>query len=1005
MTAVSKVSGSHCLEALRAAKIVEGVVGNAWAADPEGRLTYVTPAALSFLGVTLDDLNAEAGGSQPFCWKRVVHPEDQAAAEAEWRRCLQTGDHYNIEYRLLHATGAFGWSRCSGQPLRNAEGRIIGWYGAVIDRDRASAIPEPAAMFAGENHDILQGAPAEELVHPHDRQAVAQARARAFWSGIPQIIRYRMRRPDGDYQPAEFRAEPGYDVSVDVDPLEITPDETWTTADFLGETVEAVRAAKVVEMLHGAAFAFDAAGKFTYATPIAQTSIAMTLEDLNRPLGDRTFVEGGDFGWKLGVHPDDYEGAAQHLRRCMRTGEPFNYEYRVLRAGGQYVWHRFAIRPTQDSQGRITGWYGIGFDIDAYKKTEEALRERARELSQLVDMIPSHVWRLTADGKPTFTNKHMQDYLGMDVADSDGPGASGLKSLINSVHPDDASEFERALHNSLATGQPFGLRYRLRRADGAFHWMSSRADPLRDSGGRIVQWYGLCHDIDNQVKAEEALRRSEEELRQLIDAVPALIWCMTPEGIPCYLNKRVTDVTGVSMEDMIAPDGSRSLFIVHPDDREATDEALTRAFETGVPFVGRYRQRRSNGLHRWVESRAEPLRDESGAIVRWYGVSVDIEDMMNAQEALRERERELWQLVETLPAMIDCAAPNGEPIYRSQQLRQFLGYELEDLDGSGKSRLAGTLDASVHPDDLAGVKERYANSLATGEPYLRKHRLKRYDGQYSWVETRAAAMRNEAGEIVQWNLICLDIDGEVRAQADLRLAQEKMARASQAASLAELSASIAHEVNQPLAAVVANSHACQRWLNSAPPNLDRAQRTVDRIIRDANAAADVVSRIRALFKRSSDARTPASLGDIANEAASLMTEEAQRRRVRLNVEIENGLPQVALDRIQVQQVLINLIRNGMEAMDNCSGDASIVVRVSRNEGALCTEVSDVGAGIDSPERVFEPFYTTKDNGMGMGLAICRSIIESHGGRLWAEKNQPCGSKFVFTVPVFEKAAP
>ena len=142
--------------------------------------------------------------------------------------------------------------------------------------------------------------------------------------------------------------------------------------------------------------------------------------------------------------------------------------------------------------------------------------------------------------------------------------------------------------------------------------------------------------------------------------------------------------------------------------------------------------------------------------------------------------------------MIDCAAPDGEPVYRNPQLRDFLGYKLEELDGTGKSRLAGTLDAGVHPDEVAGVKEKYAHSLATGEPYARRHRLRRFDGEYRWVETRAAPMRNAEGEIIQWNVICLDIDGEVRAQDELRLAQEGLARASQAASLAELSASIAH---------------------------------------------------------------------------------------------------------------------------------------------------------------------------------------------------------------------
>ena len=416
-----------------------------------------------------------------------------------------------------------------------------------------------------------------------------------------------------------------------------------------------------------------------------------------------------------------------------------------------------------------------------------------------------------------------------------------------------------------------------------------------------------------------------------------------------------------------------------------------------------YRLRRADGVYRWMSGRAEPMRDQSGRIVQWYGLAHDIDDQVHVEEALRERERALRRLVETLPVMIDCAAPDGEPIYRSRQLREFLGYELEELDRTGKSRLAGTLDAGVHPDDLAVVKENYARSLFTGEPYAGKHRLRRFDGEYHWVDTRAAPMRNDEGVIVQWNVTCLDIDGEVRAQEELRLARERLARAAQAASLAELSASIAHEVNQPLAAVVANSHACQRWLTVEPPNLERAQKTVERIIRDANAAGDVVSRIRALFKQSTKTRKNTAVGSVITEVRNLMAEEVSRHNVHLDVELESDLPLVTLDRVQIQQVLINLIRNGLEAMDNSTSDRLLRIFVRRTGDVVQTEISDRGSGLETPEKVFEPFFTTKEHGMGMGLAICRSIVESHGGRLWPEKGEPRGTTFIFTLPVEAKA--
>jgi C4-dicarboxylate-specific signal transduction histidine kinase len=259
---------------------------------------------------------------------------------------------------------------------------------------------------------------------------------------------------------------------------------------------------------------------------------------------------------------------------------------------------------------------------------------------------------------------------------------------------------------------------------------------------------------------------------------------------------------------------------------------------------------------------------------------------------------------------------------------------------------------------------------------------------------------------VQWYAVSLDIEDEKLAQEALRQASVKLAQAAQAASLAELSASIAHEVNQPLAAIVANSHACQRWLSAEPPNLERAKITVERVIRDANSAADVVGRIRALFKQSSEpSSSKAALSSVITEVRGLMAEEASRRRVRMEIDVDGDLPLAAFDRVQVQQVLINLIRNGMEAMESAIGDRVLAMRAYRIGDLIQTEISDRGQGVKFPDKIFEPFFTTKESGMGMGLAICRSIIESHGGRLWAEKNEPHGATFVFTLPIEVETAP
>jgi PAS domain S-box-containing protein len=793
-------------------------------------------------------------------------------------------------------------------------------------------------------------------------------------------------------------------LAGDADAMVSRPCDHRAAAKSLRTTGAAVKAAEVIEGLHGKAWAFDADGKFTYVTPTAQVEIGMGLEDLNRRLGKCEFIDGGEVGWMRGVHPDDVDRAASTLRHCLKTGEPWNIECRMLRATGHYVWHRIAARPTRDDESRITGWFGTSIDIDVYKKTEAALRAREQHLEQLIDTVPAMIWSMTAEGNPAYLNRRMMEVTGATLETVMAP--DGSLSLKKMIHPSFIDLAEQTFGQSVRTGAPYGIKYLQRRADGSYRWTETRAEALRDEAGRIVRWYGVSVDIHDLITTQTELHLRKQELTRLVDLVPSHIWRLTPAGEPNFFNRRFIDFLGLDEGDLETPQTERYAAAlraaIHPEDDARLWAELKHCLRTGQSFSMRYRLRRHDGVYRWMDGRAEPLRDEDGAIIQWHGLSHDIDDQLRGEEALRESERSLRQLVETLPALIYCAAPNGEPIYRSEKLQEFLGFGLGDKDEEGKTCLAGALEAVIHPDDLLDVQERYAHSLATGSPYAMKHRLRRADGAFRWVETRTVAMRNAEGEIVQWNGICFEIEDQVRAQEALTLTQERLARAAQAASLAELSASIAHEVNQPLAAVVANSHACQRWLNLDPPNLERAQKTVGRIIRDANSAADVVGRVRALFRQTVEARSLWQLDTILHEARELMLEEAARRRIRIEVDIEPGLPPLALDRVQIQQVLVNLIRNGIEAMEPTQRGA-LHIRSMRAGDLIRTEVRDTGVGIGAPEKVFEPFFSTKSDGMGMGLAISRTIIESHGGRLWAEDNQPSGATVIFTLPAEAKA--
>ncbi|MDH2383693.1 PAS domain-containing sensor histidine kinase [Bradyrhizobium sp. CER78] len=506
---------------------------------------------------------------------------------------------------------------------------------------------------------------------------------------------------------------------------------------------------------------------------------------------------------------------------------------------------------------------------------------------------------------------------------------------------------------------------------------------------------GICSGRRRAMRAGKA-----EQALRIIESMPALAWSTDARGKFLYMSRRIRTLTGLSKKEL-SPLG-RDTFgvrnVVHPDDYDRLLAAWQHSLATGDYYDLEHRIALADGVYRWFRNFASAERDQDGRIAAWYGTTIDVDDEKQAEAALLEREQQLSRLVDSVPGLIWSLAPDGEPTYFNKQMVQFTGLSIDQLDNLDTGRLAATVETIVHPDDAAVVTDAVRSAIATGEPFSLKHRLRRSDGVHRWVEARATPMRNAEGVVVQWYGVCLDIEDQVQAQDELRRTRDTLGRASQAASLAELSASIAHEVNQPLAAIVANSHACQRWLAADVPNVERAQVIVTRIIRDANAAANVVSRIRALFKQSTQEKRRATLGEIIAEARDLMIDAARQSGVSVAMQIEAGLPAVVCDRIQIQQVLINLIRNAIEAMEGLGDAKSLAIRARRSGGSVRIEISDRGPGVQSPDRIFEAFVTTKTDGMGMGLAICRSIVETHGGRLWTKTGPAGETTFTFTLP-------
>jgi hypothetical protein len=325
--------------------------------------------------------------------------------------------------------------------------------------------------------------------------------------------------------------------------------------------------------------------------------------------------------------------------------------------------------------------------------------------------------------------------------------------------------------------------------------------------------------------------------------------------------------------------------------------------------------------------------------------------------------------------------------------------EEEKALAEGYHGLRGAVNtSSIYADDWDALMD-YEGAVSDAIRDRRILMLCGYDAQRCQATGVLEAVRTHQHALhrrdVNW-----EIDSLVREES-LRTMRSRLEHATQLATVAELSAAIAHEINQPLAAVAANAEACHRWLCAVPPNLERARLAAERIGRDAHSASDVVNRVRALFKHSAQAMRPLNLNEVIEEVRQLMLEEVSAGGVSIETDMEGDLPRTPADRVQMLQVMVNLVRNGIEAMEATIDVPKLLSIRSRREGIdhVRVEVCDYGSGLKDPENAFKPFFTTKTTGMGMGLAICRSIIEAHQGRLWAAQNDGRGATFCFTLPI------
>ena len=692
--------------------------------------------------------------------------------------------------------------------------------------------------------------------------------------------------------------------------------------------------------------------------------------------------------WKNYVHPDDLEKLVNIGIEYVASGIPIESRARLRRFDGEYRWFLFRPAPVHDEAGNRVAWYGTITDIEELKQAEDALAASERSLNLTINTVPALVWSARTDGTAEFFNQHYLDYIGFTSEQAQGWGWAAA------VHPDDLNGLAAAWQAIMASGESGKAEARLRRRDGEYRWFLFRASPLRDGSKRVVKWFGVNTDVEDIKRAEEKAAEAERELQRTIDNIPVMVATYGADGSRISINKQIQEYTGhFSAEEWREE--------IHPDDVELGESTWRACVSRGEPFELEYRMRRADGLYRWMMRRRVPAYDEAGRLTKWYGIGYEIEDRKHAEDAITARERDLKLIIDTIPALAWSASADGTADFLNQHYLDYLGYTSEQAQGRGWR-------AALHPDDLNGLVATWQAVMASGKVGETEARLRRFDGQYRWFLLRANPLRDESGNIIKWYGLNTDIEDRKRADEALHAARTELAHMSRVMSLGALTASIAHEVNQPLSGIITNANTCLRMLGADPPNVEGARETARRTLRDGNRASEVVTRLRALFSKREPKFEPIDLNDATAEVIALSLNTLQTNRVILNTDLANDLPVIAGDRVQLQQVIFNLVQNATDAMTAVDDrPRRLVIGTKRDEGG-CVRLSieDAGVGLDpgTVDRLFESFYTTKRDGMGMGLSVSRSIIENHNGRLWAEPNEGPGATFFFAVPPLTEEA-
>jgi PAS domain S-box-containing protein len=649
-------------------------------------------------------------------------------------------------------------------------------------------------------------------------------------------------------------------------------------------------------------------------------------------------------------------------------------------------WYENYVYPTKE--GLSVYWR----DITDRKRAEEALRaseERFRRYFELglIGMA------MSSPTKEIFeVNDELCRILGYERDEL------LQKTWAEMTHPDDLAvdiaQFNRVLAGEI---DGYSLDKRWIRKDGAIIDSIMSAQCMRRADGSVDYFVGLLLDTTERKRAEERLRRSEAYLAEAQRLSYTGSWAWNAASEEMFCSEELLRIFGLDVTTQ--PSHEDFLQLIHPEDQPRVRETFERTVRTATNYETAYRIVRGDGSIRHIHNVARPVLNESGALIELVGTAADITDRRRAEENLAESERRFRLLTESIPHHVWSFRPDNSSVgYWNQRLIDYTGLTPEDIKTGGW--------AALHPDDVERVKAAWEKTWTNGGEYEMEQRIRGRDGRYRRFVCRGVAIKDEQGRPLEWFGTDTDVEDRRQAEEALQKTQAQLAHVSRVTLMGELAASIAHEINQPLGAIVNNGNVAIRIATAENTSHDKLVEVLSDIVADANRTSAIIAHIRAVMKNYAPEKTSLQLKDVVEAVLALVQRELDERRVQVRTELPEDLPSVSGDRIQLQQVLLNLVMNGIEAMSDVDEARRILTIGGRRDDlagqpAVVIAVRDFGNGFspEDNERLFDAFYTTKPTGMGMGLRISRSIVEMHGGRLWATPNEGQGATFFCALPI------